>query len=110
MLEVGAVAAIRATEPCEAVSSGGLDYPHYMQFNDGVLYLAGKHNNNILMYDADTGSWLGQLVAPGGGGLNGPRGLLIVPAIGGCREDLDASGDVGITDFLALLANWGPCP
>ena len=36
--------------------------------------------------------------------------LLIVPAIGACREDLDASGDVGITDFLALLAHWGPCP
>jgi hypothetical protein len=24
--------------------------------------------------------------------------------------DLDGSGDVGVTDFLALLAAWGPCP
>jgi len=24
--------------------------------------------------------------------------------------DLDGSGDVGITDFLLLLGNWGPCP
>jgi hypothetical protein len=24
--------------------------------------------------------------------------------------DLDGSGMVGITDFLALLAAWGPCP
>jgi hypothetical protein len=27
-----------------------------------------------------------------------------------CPWDLDGSGDVGITDFLALLANWGPNP
>ncbi len=27
-----------------------------------------------------------------------------------CPWDLDGSGDVGINDFLALLANWGPCP
>ena len=26
-----------------------------------------------------------------------------------CPADLDGSGDVGITDFLALLAAWGPC-
>ena len=24
-------------------------------------------------------------------------------------SDLDGSGDVGITDFLVLLAFWGPC-
>ena len=24
--------------------------------------------------------------------------------------DIDNDGVVGITDFLALLANWGPCP
>jgi hypothetical protein len=28
----------------------------------------------------------------------------------GCPEDLDGDNVVGITDFLALLANWGPCP
>ncbi len=27
-----------------------------------------------------------------------------------CPWDIDGSGDVGITDLLALLANWGPCP
>ncbi|MBT8485643.1 MAG: VCBS repeat-containing protein, partial [Phycisphaerae bacterium] len=26
-----------------------------------------------------------------------------------CPEDLDQSGDVGFTDLLAVLANWGPC-
>jgi hypothetical protein len=24
-----------------------------------------------------------------------------------CAWDLDGSGDVGVTDFLELLANWG---
>ncbi|NNM25211.1 MAG: LamG domain-containing protein [Phycisphaerales bacterium] len=28
----------------------------------------------------------------------------------GCSEDLDGSGDVGFADLLAVLANWGPCP
>ena len=30
-----------------------------------------------------------------------------------CATDLqcsDGDGDVGITDFLELLANWGECP
>ncbi|MHC4216842.1 MAG: hypothetical protein ACYSU7_00140 [Planctomycetota bacterium] len=26
-----------------------------------------------------------------------------------CPLDLDDSGDVGVTDFLALLAAWGTC-
>ncbi|TDJ55402.1 MAG: hypothetical protein E2O40_05985 [Planctomycetota bacterium] len=27
-----------------------------------------------------------------------------------CSGDLDGDGDVGIVDFLFLLASWGPCP
>ncbi len=27
---------------------------------------------------------------------------------GCCAEDIDGDGNVGITDFLELLANWGP--
>ncbi len=26
-----------------------------------------------------------------------------------CDADLDSNGDVGVTDLLILLANWGPC-
>jgi len=28
----------------------------------------------------------------------------------GCPQDLDGDDTVGLTDFLALLAAWGPCP
>ncbi|MBT8486670.1 MAG: LamG domain-containing protein, partial [Phycisphaerae bacterium] len=28
----------------------------------------------------------------------------------GCGEDLDGSGDVGFTDLLAVLSDWGGCP
>jgi len=27
-----------------------------------------------------------------------------------CPGDIDGDGNVGITDFLDLLAAWGPCP
>ena len=27
-----------------------------------------------------------------------------------CPADLDGSGEVGVSDFLAVLAAWGPCP
>ncbi len=27
-----------------------------------------------------------------------------------CPLDFDADGEVGITDFLWVLGNWGPCP
>ena len=32
------------------------------------------------------------------------------PTTPGCLGDLDEDGTVGISDFLALLANWGVCP
>ncbi len=27
-----------------------------------------------------------------------------------CPWDLDYNGNVGASDLLALIANWGPCP
>jgi hypothetical protein len=33
----------------------------------------------------------------------------LLPDDPGCFGDVDANGTVGITDFLALLAAWGPC-
>ena len=28
----------------------------------------------------------------------------------GCPADFDGNGVVGVSDLLALLANWGACP
>ncbi len=32
------------------------------------------------------------------------------PPPASCLADLDGNGNVGASDLLALLANWGPCP
>jgi hypothetical protein len=37
------------------------------------------------------------------------RGLITVHGRLACPADLDASGDVGFPDLLAVLASWGPC-
>jgi glucose/arabinose dehydrogenase len=42
-----------------------------------------------------------------GTGVNGEV-YKIIPVTG--VADFDCDGQVGVTDFLALLANWGPCP
>ena len=33
-----------------------------------------------------------------------------IPIPDPCPADIDDDGTVGITDLLALLAAWGPCP
>jgi tetratricopeptide (TPR) repeat protein len=45
----------------------------------------------------------------GGRRLDGARHQR-VPVLADCPADLDGDGTVGILDFLALLAAWGPCP
>ena len=47
----------------------------------------------------------GQPGQPGSSCLDG----LCSPPPSPCPADLDGDGNVGITDFLDLLANWGPC-
>ncbi len=32
------------------------------------------------------------------------------PCPAGCPTDVDGDGEVGVIDFLLVLANWGPCP
>ena len=36
--------------------------------------------------------------------------LLAFTVGGSCPSDIDNNGEVGITDFLQVLADWGPCP
>jgi len=35
---------------------------------------------------------------------------VVVDYVVSCPADLDLDGDVGINDFLAVLAAWGACP
>ncbi len=37
------------------------------------------------------------------------RAFLLTPAQL-CPADIDDDGTVGVTDFLLLLSQWGPCP
>ena len=41
-----------------------------------VLNIGDQSDNTIKQFDAITGAYLGSLVSPGSGGLNGPRGLI----------------------------------
>jgi hypothetical protein len=49
-----------------------------------------------------------------GSGDVGVRDFLSMLAVwgpcAGCPADLDANGVVDVLDFLILIANWGPCP
>jgi hypothetical protein len=48
------------------------------------------------------------LTSESGNALRRPR-LEVIYAVT-CPADLDGDGDVGVLDFLQLLAAWGPCP
>jgi hypothetical protein len=41
------------------------------------LYIGDNSDNSVKQFDAKTGAYLGTLVAPGSGGLAGPRGLIL---------------------------------
>jgi hypothetical protein len=87
-------------------SVAGLDFGA-----DGVLY--GTDNQTDTVITIDLGSGTATEVCPFGLGFGHPT-LELAPGVGGpgpdCAADLDGDGVVGITDFLALLAHWGPCP
>ena len=61
---------------------------------------------NVTLADAINNA--GQIAATGDDGVAGAA-LLLTP-IQSCPGDLDCDGFVGITDFLGLLAAWGPQP
>ncbi len=70
--------------------------------------LRGTHD--IAVFDINGDCWLDLVIGNYWGTtvwINQGKGN-ICPAM--CPWDLDGSGDVGVSDFLDLLGNWGPCP
>ncbi len=63
--------------------------------------LVGALNGSIVLLDADTGEFMDTMTSP-----VFVSAMELLPADG----DLDGDGIVGIDDFVALLAAWGPCP
>jgi outer membrane protein assembly factor BamB len=90
--------------------------------SDGILYVTngGFADGELFSFDPDlTLRWSVPIVNVNvGGPALGPCGVLIVCGIGtdvrayqtACLGDIDCDDMVGILDFLALLAAWGPCP
>ncbi len=89
---------------------------------DGILYVTngGFSDGALFSVDPDlTLRWSTKITNVNvGGPAMGPCGVLVVCGIGTdvrayqtpCVGDLDCDDEVGITDFLELLAAWGPCP
>jgi DNA-binding beta-propeller fold protein YncE len=46
-----------------------------LRFHQGVLYVASFLHDEVMAFDATTGSYLSTFVSAGSGGLSGPRGL-----------------------------------
>jgi hypothetical protein len=70
--------------------------------DDGILDLViGARNSQTII--VRTGNGNGTFSRAGTQGSGGQTWMLVT-------GDLDGDGAVGILDFLALLAAWGPCP
>ncbi len=68
---------------------------------DGPDLLVSTFSGTIWRLDPDDGTLLDTLTSP-----IVVSAMELLPA----AADLDGDGTVGIVDFLALLAVWGPCP
>lgn len=89
---------------------------------DGVIYVTngGFADGRLYSFNADL-SFRWSVAVPNvnvGGPALGECGTLVVCGTGTdvrayrtpCPGDLDCDGEVGIIDFLGLIAAWGPCP
>ncbi|MHC4614638.1 MAG: hypothetical protein ACYTAU_13830, partial [Planctomycetota bacterium] len=94
-------------------------------FNTGLAHtvvetLDWKNENTLVAFTHGRGAFMTQLTPCGcpwdldGSGDVGVTDFLALLAAWGSDPggppDFDGDGDVGVTDFLLLLAYWGPCP
>ena len=82
-------------------------------WNDGVMTNLNNllpPNSQLQVSQARGINESGQIVAMAhSDDLNATVGLLLSPIQQGIPGDLDGDGQVGVSDFLILLASWGPC-
>lgn len=84
---------------------------------DGTLWVWGDNGHGQLgLGDTDERHLPQQLLAPDdyhftaiGSNCDARRAIAIVTTIKDCPADLDASGNVDVSDLLVLLGAWGPC-
>jgi hypothetical protein len=98
------------------------NFRQYLDNSMGYILAAGYNaTNDADQIDAVT--WSGGRDLDGDGEWNATDNCPYVPNPGQddydddgigdaceCSGDADSSGDVGVVDFLAMLAAWGPCP
>jgi DNA-binding beta-propeller fold protein YncE len=59
--------------------AGAID-PYGLAFHGGRFFVGSFFFDHVMEFDATTGAFVQTLVAPGSGGLSGPRGLAFGPA------------------------------
>jgi hypothetical protein len=52
----------------------------------------------------------GALFRDGAAGRNSGSGYVFHIDCTPCPADADGNGDVGVTDLVAVVTGWGPCP
>ena len=78
--------------------------PQGVAFDDrGHLFSSSFYQHQVVEFDGD-GNYVQTITD---GDLSIPRSVTFVRMAVG---DVDDDGTVGVTDLLALLGAWGPCP
>ncbi len=95
-----------APDQLELAKAIGIHEQHMVDWNYGTL--ARGTMNNQLFNDCNCNDVADEDDVSGGGSpdVNGNG----VPDECECLGDVDGDGQIGINDFLALLAAWGPNP
>ncbi len=73
---------------------GGLDGPVGLTYHDNRLYIASSLDDSVLVFNAETGRFVGELVPSGSGGLEEPQYLAFGPDANG-----DGDGELYVSSY-----------